>query len=69
MWWTSAARDYAEAGIPESWLVNPLDETITVLQLQAGHYVEHGVFRRGTEATSVVLPEFRVAVSAVFDAS
>ena len=62
-------RDYAEADIPEYWIVNPLDETITVLQLQDGHYTEHGIFRRGSEATSVVLPEFRVAVSAVFDAS
>jgi Uma2 family endonuclease len=62
-------RDYAEAGIPDYWIVNPLDETITVLRLQDGHYAEHGIFRRGSEATSVVLSEFRVAVSAVFDAS
>jgi Uma2 family endonuclease len=62
-------RDYAEAGIPEYWIVSPLDESITVLQLQDGHYTEHGNFRRGSEATSVVLPGFRVAVSAVFDAS
>ena len=26
--------DYAEAGIPEYWIVNPDDETITVLQLE-----------------------------------
>ena len=25
--------DYAEAGIPEYWIVNPLDETVTVLVL------------------------------------
>src|SRR5437763_2136833 len=62
-------RDYAEAGIPEYWIVNPLDETITVLRLQDGRYTEHGIVRRGSEATSAVLPEFCVAVSAVFDAS
>ena len=39
-------RDYAEAAIPEYWIVNPLDETITVLRLADGAYVEHGVFAR-----------------------
>jgi Uma2 family endonuclease len=61
-------RDYATVGIPEYWIVNPLDATIAVLRLREGAYVEHGVFRRGDRATSVVLPGFAVDVSAVFDA-
>ncbi len=60
--------DYAEAGIPEYWLVNPLDETIAVLALTGSSYVEHGVFGRGERAEGVVLPGFAVDVSAVFDA-
>ena len=60
--------DYAEGGIPEYWIVNPLDETITVLTLAGAAYVEHGVFRRGAMVTSVVLPGFAVPVAAVFDA-
>ena len=60
--------DYAEAGIPEYWIVNPLDETITVLALRDGTYAEHGVFRRGQRATSALLPTFAVSVSEVFDA-
>jgi Uma2 family endonuclease len=60
--------DYAEARIPEYWIVNPLDETITVLTLRGAAYVEHGVFRRGEDAGSVLLPEFRVSVAEVFDA-
>ena len=60
--------DYAEAGIPEYWIVNPLDETFTVLRLVEERYVEHGVFRRSDTATSALLPEFAVAVSTVFDA-
>ena len=60
--------DYAEAGIPEYWIVNPETETITVLQLEDITYVEHGVFGRGGEATSVILPGFTVGVGAVFDA-
>jgi Uma2 family endonuclease len=60
--------DYAEASIPEYWIVNPDTETITVLWLEDSAYVEHGVFGRGAEAVSVLLPGFRVSVDAVFDA-
>jgi Uma2 family endonuclease len=60
-------RDYAEAKIPEYWIVNPLDETITVLRLDGGTYAEHGVFRRGQQATSVILPGFAVNIDDVFN--
>ena len=61
-------RDYAEARIPEYWIVNPVDETITVLTLAGGEYAEHGVFRRGRQARSVCLDGFAVGVADVFDA-
>lgn len=60
--------DYAEAGIPEYWIVNPLDETVTVLVLQEAAYVERRVFRRGEQVTSELLEAFNVAVDEVFDA-
>jgi Uma2 family endonuclease len=60
--------DYAEAGIPEYWIVYPEEETITVLQLGDDHYVEHGVFRRGETAVSVLLEGFAVRVNEVLDA-
>lgn len=60
--------DYAEAGIAEYWIVNPFDETITVLALVEGAYITHGSFRRGEQATSNLLNELSVAVGAVFDA-
>ncbi|HEX8219502.1 MAG TPA: Uma2 family endonuclease [Chloroflexia bacterium] len=60
--------DYAEAGIPEYWIVNPEDESITVLWLQGDLYVEHGTYHRGDAATSVLLPGFAVPVHDVFDA-
>ena len=59
--------DYAEAGIPEYWIVNPLDATITVLTLDGDAYVEHGVFQRGATATSLLLDGFAVSVDATFD--
>ena len=61
-------QDYAEGGVPEYWIVNPLDATITVLRLAGDAYLEHGVFGRGDTATSLVLPGFAVAVDAVLDA-
>ncbi len=61
-------RDYAEASVPEYWIVDPRSETIAVLRLQDGAYVEHGVFGRGAEATSALLAGFAVDVAAVFDA-
>ena len=60
--------DYAEAGIPEYWIADPRDETIRVLTLQGGAYVEHGVYARGSTATSPLLEGFGAEVSALFDA-
>jgi Uma2 family endonuclease len=61
-------REYAQAGIPEYWIVNPQTETITVLRLEGAKYSEQGVFARGAQATSALLPEFAVSVDGVFDA-
>ena len=60
--------DYAEAGIPEYWIVDPRNETITVLALEGTGYVEHGVFAPGDTAASPRLDGFTVDVTAVFDA-
>jgi Uma2 family endonuclease len=59
--------DYAEGEVPEYWIVNPQTETITVLRLENESYVEHGVFKRGQRATSVILPNFGVEAAEVFD--
>ena len=60
--------DYAEAGIPEYWIADPRDETLTVLVLRGEAYVEHGRYARGETAASALLEGFSVEVSAVFDA-
>ena len=60
-------REYAQTGIPEYWIVNPQTEKLIVLRLENAKYVEHGVFARGAQATSALLPEFAVSVDAVFD--
>lgn len=61
-------NEYAQAGIPEYWIVDPQAETITVLRLIAASYVEHGVFRRGEVATSAHYAALQAPVSDVLDA-
>lgn len=61
--------DYAEAEIPEYWIVNPMDDTIAVLVLAGGQYREHGVFRPGAHADSPNLPNVSISVSATFEAA
>ena len=63
-------QEYARAEIPEYWIVDPADETITVLRLEdsAGAYAEHGVFGRGARAASAFFPGFSVSVDATLDA-
>lgn len=58
-------REYAEALIPEFWIIDPKTETITVLTLETDYKV-HGEFQPGTTATSVLLPGFEVDVEACF---
>src|SRR4051812_11996140 len=61
-------REYAQAGIPEYWIVDPLLARITVLRLDGPAYAVHGEFPRGTRATSHLLPGFAVDVTAALAA-
>jgi Uma2 family endonuclease len=61
-------HEYARAGIPEYWIVDPRDESVTVLTLgvKGKPYTVHGIFQRGRRATSVCLPGFEVDVAELF---
>ncbi len=61
-------EDYARAGIPEYWIVNPITERITVLQLGDDAYMLFGEWGRGEIARSALLNDCSLAVSDVFDA-
>ncbi len=61
-------REYAEAGVAEYWIIDPANETIHVLGLRDGSYVERGAYRRGEEARSSAFEGLAADVSAVFDA-
>lgn len=59
--------DYAEASIPEYWIVHPEEETVRVLRLEGESYEEAGTYGRGEQACSVLLPGFILDVNALFD--
>lgn len=59
--------EYAAAGIPEYWIVNPTDGTITVLHLDRERYAEHGRYTRGEVAHSAQYTELAVAVGDALD--
>ncbi|MDE0199361.1 MAG: Uma2 family endonuclease [Caldilineaceae bacterium] len=59
-------REYAQAGIPEYWIVDPTASSITVLTLQGQEYALHGEFGSSETATSVLLDRFTVELAAVF---
>jgi Uma2 family endonuclease len=63
-------REYARAGIPEYWIVDPREGRITVLVLTPGRrtYTSHGEFHRGDQATFRLLAGFRVDVAAALAA-
>jgi len=56
-------QEYAQAGIPEYWIVDPMLEQITVLALEGSTYVVHGEFPKGTKASSKLLEGFNVDVT------
>jgi Uma2 family endonuclease len=55
--------EYAQAGIPEYWIVDRELERITVLVLDGSTYAVHGEFGRGEVATSRLLDGFAVDVT------
>ncbi len=61
-------QEYAQAVIPEYWIVDPEESRVTVLTLAGLTYAVHGEFGRGDQATSLLLPGFAVDVTAVLDA-
>lgn len=61
-------EEYAEACIPEYWVIDPEEKKIIVFTLDSNEYRTHGEFTPGQAATSPLLPGFEVAVTDVFAA-
>ncbi len=60
--WVKKRRDYAEAGIPEYWVVDPHKKIIVVFVLKGDEYAIHGEFSSAQRATSKLLPGLSVSV-------
>jgi Uma2 family endonuclease len=61
--------EYAKAGIPEYWIVDPQQKEITILKLAGDHYDVHGIFHPSEKAESPLLPGLSVDVTQVFAAA
>jgi len=66
--WNTKRAEYAAAGIPEYWIADPRDQTLTVLTLPAGQneYAEAGRYTRGQQAASVLLTGVQIDIDEVF---
>ncbi len=60
--------EYAQAGIKEYWIINPINETIVVLTLEGGsqQYREAAVYSNKDKVKSVLLEGFSVDTAQVF---
>lgn len=61
--------EYARAGIQEYWIVDPEQETVTVLSLSGEVYSEGDLFRRGDIVKSPLLPELALPIADILDAN
>jgi len=61
-----AKRDhYAEFGVPEYWLLDPLESRLEVLRLEAGKYRWVGSFGKGDTLESPTFPGLQIPVSSL----
>ena len=58
---------YAEAGIPEYWILDPMNDTITVLRLSGSQYVEEAVLGSDDTLTTTTIPGFELPLSELFN--
>lgn len=61
-------REYAQAGIPEYWMVNPRTRRVSVFALEGRAYRLLAHFGPGDRARSAILPGFEIAVDDLFQA-
>lgn len=57
---------YADAGIPEYWIVDPVNDAITVLDLSNSEYLERVVIGRDNTLTTPTIPGFELPLDQLF---
>ena len=58
-------EQYAARGILEYWIVDPNDQVVVVLRLEAGAYLEVGRFQGNEQITSLGFPELELTAEQV----
>jgi Uma2 family endonuclease len=58
-------NEYADARIPEYWIVDPQESLVTVLKLKGDHYIVYGEHRPGERAVSSLVPAFSVSMDEI----
>ena len=56
---------YAARGIAEYWVIDRIEQVVTVLRLEEGQYVEVGVFRDGEAIVSPMFPQLSLTVQQI----
>ena len=59
-------RIYAEAGVLEYWPIDPRNDTVTVLELSEGQYIERAVLSADDTLTTPLLPGLSIPLNDVF---
>lgn len=57
---------YAAAGIPEYWILDPVNDTLTVLELSSNEYSERAVLGPDDTLTTPMMPGFELALERLF---
>ncbi len=57
---------YAGAGVPEYWIIDPVNDTITILELSGSDYVERAVLGRSDTLTTLAIPGFALPLEQLF---
>jgi Uma2 family endonuclease len=65
--YTDKVAEYADCGIPEYWIVDPIEQKVTVNLLEKGRYIET-VYTVDEEIESNTFPELKLTVNKVLSA-
>ena len=57
---------YAEGGVPEYWILDYQNDTVTPLELQSGEYVEHPTLGVDDTLTTALLPGLAIPLADLF---
>jgi Uma2 family endonuclease len=66
--WRDKRREYADAGVKEYWVVDPEEQRIAVLRLDAGEYVSHVEVGASGRVESALLSGFAIEAAELWDA-